>query len=225
MKSQNAFHKPLGRIWGTAGIAAGLLLPFVGTMPAQAAPAASAATGQFGGVDLGRVLAGYNKKADLDGQIQALNAKLQSQFSAQQNSPLLTRDQLNRLGVLASKTPRTDAETAEMTSLQQQAAAAAQELTSLQQKANPTDADKARLTTLTTKLQGGQQALQEISTAYTAQVQAEQDRLSARLSDQVKAAIAAVAQQRGLAAVFNSQYAVYTSNDITDEVLKRLNGK
>jgi len=225
MKRQNALHKLIGRILGTAGIAAGLMLPFVGALPVQAAPAASASAGQFGGVDLGRILAGYSKKADLDSQIQVLNQKLQSQFNAQQNSPLLTREQITRLGVLVSKSPRTDAETAEMTSLQQQAAASAQELTALQQKANPTDADKARLTTLTTQLQAGQQALQEISASYTAQVQAEQDRLSARLSDQVKVAIAAVAQQRGLAAVFNSQYAVYTSNDITDEVLKRLNGK
>ena len=225
MKSHRAQRKPLGKVWGIAGIAAGLMLPVFGALPALAAPAVSAASGQFGGVDLARILAGYNKKADLDSQIQALNQKLQAQFSAQQNSPLLTRDQITRLGVLVSKTPRTDAETAEMTSLQQQSAAAAQELTTLQQKVTPTDADKARLTILTTQLQGGQQALQEISTSYTTQVQAEQDRLSARLSDQVKAAIAAVAQQRGLAAVFNSQYAVYTANDITDEVLRRLNGK
>ena len=225
MKSHRAQRKPLGKVWGIAGIAAGLMLPVFGALPALAAPAVSAASGQFGGVDLARILAGYNKKADLDSQIQALNQKLQAQFSAQQNSPLLTRDQITRLGVLVSKTPRTDAETAEMTSLQQQSAAASQELTTLQQKVNPTDADKARLTILTTQLQGGQQALQEISTSYTTQVQAEQDRLSARLSDQVKAAIAAVAQQRGLAAVFNSQYAVYTANDITDEVLRRLNGK
>lgn len=224
MKPLNAQRKTLGRILGTAVVAAGLLLPG-GMLPVQAAPAAAAVGGQFGGVDLGRILAGYNKKADLDSQIQALNQKLQAQFSAQQNSPLLSRDQITRLGVLASKTPRTDAEMAEMTSLQQQSAAAAQELTTLQQKANPTDADKTRLTTLTTQLQGGQQALQEISASYTTQVQAEQDKLSARLSDQVKAAIAAVAQQRGLAAVFNSQYAVYTANDITEEVLRRLNGK
>lgn len=225
MKRLNARRKPLAQILGTAGIAAAVLLPMMGSLPAQAAPAPSAAGGQFGGVDLARILAGYNKKADLDGQIQALNQKLQSQFNAQQNSPMLTRGQLTRLGVLVSKSPRTDAETAELTGLQQQAAASAQELTTLQQKPSPTDADKARLTTLTTQLQSGQQALQEISTSYTTQVQQEQDRLSARLSDQVKVAIAAVAQQRGLAAVFNSQYAVYTANDITDDVLKRLNGK
>ncbi len=225
MKSYNAHRKPLGKILGTTLIAAGLLLPGLAALPAQAAPAASAAAGQFGGVDLGRILSGYNKRADLDGQIQGLNQKLQSQFNAQQNSPLLTREQLTRLGVLVSKSPRTDAETAELTSLQQQAAASAQELTTLQQKANPTDADKARLTTLTTQLQAGQQALQEISASYTAQVQAEQDKLNTRLSDQVKVAIAAVAQQRGLVAVFSSQYAVYTANDITDDVLKRLNGK
>lgn len=225
MKSLSAPRNAFGKVLGIVGIAAGMLLPVLGTLPAQAAPTAAAVGGQFGGVDLGRILAGYNKKADLDGQIKALNDKLQAQFAAQQNSPLLTRDQITRLGTLVSKTPRTDAETAEMTSLQQQSAAAAQELTTLQQKVTPTDADKTRLTALTTQLQGGQQALQEISASYTAQVQAEQDRLSARLSDQVKAAIAAVAQQRGLAAVFNSQYAVYTANDITDDVLKRLNGK
>ena len=39
----------------------------------------------------------------------------------------------------------------------------------------------------------------------------------------MKEAIAAVAQQRGLAVVFDSKLALYTANDVTDDVLKRLN--
>lgn len=211
-----------GRKLGAAGVMLGMLAIGTFTVPVQAAPAA--ATLAIGSVNLPRIQAGYSKAADMQKQIEELNTRLQAQFNIQQNGVMLNKTELARLGTLVSKSPRTDAETAELTNLQQKAARDAQELTTLQQKPSPTDADKARLTTLTTQAQAGQQALQEISDGYRAQAQAEQERLSVQLSDQIKAAITAVAVQRGLAVVFDGQLAIYTANDITDDVLKRLNG-
>lgn len=214
----------INQMVGTVGLIAGLLVPTLLSAPAQAAPVAGASSA-FGSVNVGRIEAESTRAADVKKQLQAMSDNFQQQFNVQQNSVMLSKDQQTRLGVLAAKTNRTDAETAELTGLQQSAAAAAQELTTLQQKANPTDADKARLSTLTAQAQTGQQVLQDISAGYTAQLQAQQARLGGQLSDQVKAAISAVAQQRGLAVVFDSTLAIYSANDITDDVLKRLNGK
>lgn len=222
MKIQTA--SKLNKTLGTVGLIAGLLVPTLLSAPAQAAPVAGASSA-FGSVNVGRIEAESTRAADVKKQLQAMSDNFQQQFNVQQNSVMLSKDQQTRLGVLAAKTNRTDAETAELTGLQQSAAAAAQELTTLQQKANPTDADKARLSTLTAQAQTGQQVLQDISAGYTAQLQAQQARLGGQLSDQVKAAISAVAQQRGLAVVFDSTLAIYSANDITDDVLKRLNGK
>jgi len=222
MKIQTA--SKLNKTLGTVGLIASLLVPTLLSAPAQAAPVAGASSA-FGSVNVGRIEAESTRAADVKKQLQTLSDNFQQQFNVQQNSVMLSKDQQTRLGVLAAKTNRTDAETAELTGLQQSAAAAAQELTALQQKANPTDADKARLSTLTAQAQAGQQVLQDISAGYTAQLQAQQARLGGQLSDQVKAAISAVAQQRGLAVIFDSTLAIYSANDITDDVLKRLNGK
>jgi Skp family chaperone for outer membrane proteins len=176
-----------------------------------------------GSVDLSKLLAGYKKKADLDAQIQALSQKLDAQFKQQVGSDMLTKDEQTKLTALLSEANPSSPDQAQITALQQESASAAQALAALQQKANPSAADQAQLTALTQQHQAGQQALQDVADAYKAQVQAEQDTLSAQLSATVKTAITAVAQQHGLALVFDSQFAIYCSNDITDEVLKQLN--
>ncbi len=187
----------------------------------QAAPAASAYP--FGSVDLGKILTGYSKKAALDDQIKALNDQLDAQFKEQEGSDMLNKTQQQQLTALLAKSPRSAADTAQITLLEQQSAKDTQELIGLQQKSSPTAADSARLTALTQQHQAGQQALQDTADELKTKLQAEQDRLSTQLTDTIKAAVAAVAQQRGLTVVFNAQVAVYSANDITTEVLARLN--
>ncbi len=208
---------------GAAALALTLLgLPSL-TPSAHAAPAQSGAI-VFGSVDLNKLLTGYSKKAVYDQQVQDLNGKLDAQFKQQVNYDMLTKDQQNQLTALLSKPTPSSQDQATITSLQQQSDKDAQELAALQQKQSPTPTEQARLQTLSQQKQAGQQALQDIADGYRAQVQAEQDRLSAQLSDTVRLAIAAVAKDHGLTMVFTSQVAVYSNNDVTDDVLKRLNG-
>lgn len=205
-----------------AAVAAVALCTLSLSAPVQAAPAPASAF-LFGSVDLAKVVAGYKKKADLDQQIQAVSQKLDAQFKQQVGSDMLSREDQQKLTELLNKPTLSDADRAQITALQQQSTKDAQELTSLQQKQNPTPADQARLQTLTQQRQTGQQALQEVADSYKAQVQAQQDKLSAQLSDTVKAAIAQVAKDHGLMMVFDGQFTIYSANDITDDVLKRLN--
>ena len=69
----------------------------------------------------------------------------------------------------------------------------------------------------------GQKILQDIGAGYQAQLKKLSDDDNTAFTQVVKDAIIAVAQQRGLSVVFTSDIAVYTSNDITDDVIKRIN--
>lgn len=189
-------------------------------LPVLAAPAGSL---QIGSVDLQKVSDGYTKKGSLDQQLQDMNQRLLARFQQQTNSAMLSKDQQTRLQTLLAKPGPSDAEKAEIAALQAQSTKDSQELATLQQKKDLTDADKARLTALTQQQQGGQQVLQEVSDSYTKQLDAEKLRLNAQLTEAVRAAIIAVAKDRKLDAVFTSEVAIFTTNDITDDVLKRLN--
>lgn len=189
-------------------------------LPVLAAPAGSL---QIGSVDLQKVSDGYTKKGSLDQQLQDMNQRLLARFQQQTNSAMLSKEQQTRLQTLLAKPGPSDAEKAEIAALQAQSTKDSQELATLQQKKDLTDADKARLTALTQQQQGGQQVLQEVSDSYTKQLDAEKVRLNAQLTEAVRAAIIAVAKDRKLDAVFTSEVAIFTTNDITDDVLKRLN--
>lgn len=205
-------------------VLAGVALALTGTVaavPVRAADAPAAST--FGSVDVQKVLAGYTKKATYDDQINQLNARLQAYMQQQSSSPMLSKADQDQLGALLAKPSPTDQDKVTISQLQQKSTQAVQELAALQQKPNPTDADKARLAQLQQMQDAGKQALDDTYKGYQDQVQAANAALSQKLSDEVKAAITDVAKQRGLAVVFDAQVAIYTTNDITDDVVKRLN--
>lgn len=211
----------LHRLFGVAGIALALLA-FQSPSPVRA-DATAPAPFVFGSVDLSKILAGYKKKAALDQQIQALSQKLDAQFKQQVGSDMLSAADQQKFTALLSKPNLSDADKAQIMALQQQSTKDAAELAALQQKQNPSADDTARLQALTQQHQAGQQALQDTADAYKAQVQAEQDRLSAQLSATVRTAIGEVAKEHKLMMVFDAQITVYSANDISDDVLARLN--
>ncbi|MBV9850262.1 MAG: OmpH family outer membrane protein [Armatimonadetes bacterium] len=209
------------RKWLMIAGAALALTPTVAALPARAAEAPGAA--MFGSVEVSRVLAGYTKKATYDQQINQLHAKLQGYIQQQASSPMLSKEDQAQLGALLAKPNPTDQDRTAISQLQQKSTQAVQTLAALQQKQNPTDADKAQLADLLKQQDAGQQALQEVGRTYQDQEQQANEQLSQKLSQEVKAAIVEVAKARGLAVVFDSQVAIYTANDITDDVVKRLN--
>jgi len=93
----------------------------------------------------------------------------------------------------------------------------------LQQKKEPTPADTASLTSLTNAYQTGQTVLQGIGEGYQSQLKKLSDDDTTQFTKLLKDAIAAVAQQKNLSAVFTSDVAIYTANDITEDVVKRVN--
>ncbi len=185
--------------------------------------AAPAGSPQFGSVDINKIQAQSTRKTKYDADLHALADKLDFQFKQQAASVMLTETEQTELGGLLGKNNQSDADKARITALQTEATKSAQDLSDLQQKKEPTPADTARLATLTSQYQAGQQALQKIGDQYQAQIKALSDKDNAEFTQSVREAISVVAQQKGLAVVFTSDIAVYTANDITDDVVKRIN--
>ena len=204
----------------TLGAAALALAPSMLARPAQAAPSGMPL---FGSVDIQKLQSQSSKKAKYDADLHALADRLNTAFTTQTASIMLSKAEQTELGGLLSKANPTDTDRARIAALQGQASKAAQDLTDLQQVKTPTPADTARIAALTTQYDNGKAALSEIGDGYQAQLKALQDKDNAEFTQSVKEAIAAVAQQKGLAVVFDSNLAVYTTNDITEDVVKRIN--
>jgi len=204
----------------TLGAAALTLAPSVFARPAQAAPAGLPT---FGSVDIQKLQTQSSRKAKYDADLHALADRLDTAFKQQTSSIMLTRAEQTELGGLLSKANPNDADRARVAALQGQAARTAQELANLQQAKAPTPADTARLAALTGQYQSGQAALQEVGDGYQVQLKKLSDQDNAEFTRSVREAITAVAQQKGLSVVFTSDIAVYTTNDITEDVVKRIN--
>ena len=204
-------------------LVAGAALALAGAVSGAPVRAQAPGAAQFGSVDVQKILAGYSKKTAYDQQIQQLQGRLAGYMQIQQSSPMLSRADQDQLGALLAKANPTDQDKATISQLQAKSTAAVQALATLQQKQNPTDADKQQLTDLLKQQDADKQALDDTYKAYQDEVQQQNEKLSQQLSVEVKAAIVEIAKQRELAVVFDSQVAIYTANDITDDVVKRLN--
>ena len=202
------------------GAAALTLSSAVLARPAQAAPAGLPT---FGSVDIQKLQTQSSKKARYDTDLKALADRLDTAFKQQAASIMLTKAEQTELGGLLSKANQTDADHSRIAVLQAESNKAAQELTDLQQAKAPTPTDTARIAALTSQYETGKAALQEVGDSYQAQLKALSDKDNAEFTQSVKEAIAAVAQQKGLSVVFTSDIAVYTTNDITEDVVKRIN--
>lgn len=208
----------------TALGAAALTLAPASVQAARDSPAASAANMPvFGSVDIGKLQTQSTKKKKYDDDLHALADRLDTAFKLQAASLMLNKADQTQLGALLSKANPNDADRTQIAALQAQSSKAAQQLQDLQQKKDPTPSDTATLDTLTSQYKAGKDALQEIGDGYQAQLKTLSDKDNTEFTQAVREAIAAVAKQQGLSVVFTSDIAVYTTNDITDEVVKRIN--
>ena len=207
--------------WSVFGAAALTLISFGASRPVAAAPASGMPV--FGSVDINKLQTQSTRKGKYDAELHALAAKLDATFKAQATSLMLSSADQNELGTLLNNPRPTDSDRARITALETKAAQASQQLIDLQQKKDPTPADTAQLGTLTDLSNNGQKIVQAIGDGYQAQLKKLSDDDNAAFTQSVKDAINAAAQQRGLSVVFTSDIAVYTANDITDDVIKRIN--
>lgn len=181
----------------------------------------------FGSVDMEAAFNASQKKKDNEAKFQAMVAQMQQKIDLHQKNRLLSADEFQQLVDLSIKPNPTPEEKARADELLNLSKARDQELQALQQKKDATDADKARLKALQDQLALSDSAIRDEANKYANDIEKARDDLSNEVKVDINNAVAAIAKEKGLSVVFNKTsgdiiLVVYTSIDITDDVIKRM---
>ena len=209
-----------------AAVAASLFLVTAGSATAsQAQKNAPVAAPVFGSVDLQKCAQESKGRQDSEDQLRAFAAGLDKSLQrlSGSSSRFLEETEIRELSALYEKDPASDADKKRIQELEAKGDSSGAELSRLQQVATPTDADKKRFTDLTAQQQKGDGILQAVRETYSSRLQARREDLSNKYTALIRDAVGKIAKDKGLTVVFDSQFALYTANDITADVIKQLN--
>src|SRR5688500_2722503 len=186
-------------------------------------------TAVFGIVDFEKLQSDYKRKVTLESDLEALKTRLDKRLARRDTMPFTSEEEHKKLDKLNEKaaTDRTDAEKKRITELEQKSEGVNKEINALRQKPEKdlTDADKTRIKQAEEQWQKAQQAFAGHKSAGENELRAFITANTSTLKKDVNEAVRKVAEQKGLAIVFNSEVAPYASADITSQVLAELNAK
>ena len=212
-----------------ASIGAGLMWCIAGGGNVSAARAqgnrAPGTVASFGSVDVQRILNEYRVRQQSTQEVETLRQNLSKSLQRldQGGAAFLAEAKVRELARLYEKAGPTDDDKKRITALEGEATGLRDEVTRLENKATPNDQEKARLAELTNNQQRGRDTLQTLQQDYETRLQQRNGELLQKITTDVKAAIARVAQDKNVSVVFDAQVAVYTANDLTGDVIKQLN--
>jgi Skp family chaperone for outer membrane proteins len=183
----------------------------------------------YGIVDFERLQADYKKKTVLEADLQSLKNTLEKRLARRDTMPFLTEEDHKELDKLNEKaaTERSDAEKKRIAEIEKKSEDLNKEIQALRQKADKdlTDADRTRIKQAEEQWQKAQQSFAGVRNAGDEELRKFIQANTTTLKKDVNEAVKKVAEQKGLAIVFNSEVAPYASVDITTQVLSELNAK
>ncbi|GAB4128638.1 MAG: OmpH family outer membrane protein [Armatimonadota bacterium] len=138
-------------------------------------------------------------------------------------NPCLTNEQANDLLTLSLKENLTAAEKTKLEATKTAVRDAAKQLQTLVTKADKTDQEKELLTDLNGRLQIAQSVLGQWNEVFNNDMDSLGSTLREEAIAQVRAKIGEVAKRQGFTMVFESSVLVYSSTDLTPEVVKAVN--
>ena len=181
----------------------------------------------FASVDIKKLSEGYKAKNAVEAELKAMQAKFDSQLSRRDNMPFLSEEDHKALDALEEKPVKSDADLKKIKEIQDKAKTKSDEIQSLRQKADKdlTAENKAALADADKVFREAQARFSTLKDNLAGQLQSFGASQSDDLMKKIRLAIAKVAEQKGLAIVFNSEIALYAGMDITDPVVNELNKK
>ena len=183
-----------------------------------------------GTIDLEKAFNESNEKKQLDQELQTFRDQLRQELDLRSTHKLLSPEEFEHLSALKAKPDTSDADKKKLDELMALSKQRDQELQGLQQKQNPSDAEKARLKELQEQVNTAEASLKEKANESQIKLNNRTIELSRRVTQAIESAVSAIAKEKSLSLVFNKSFGevlfvVYSSVDLTDEVLKRLNKK
>lgn len=188
--------------------------------------AAPAAAPKFGHVDVGRLVNESKGRQTAGNELTQLRDRYFDVLRRldQSSARFLSEQEATQLSKLYEKTAPTEDDKKQIGALEAKGDAQSGQLTRLQNVASPDQAQSTQLAQLSDARDKGTQNLQKIADGYQNALKAKEQEINQRILADIRVAVAKVAQQKGLTVVFTGDIAVYTQNEITDDVLKVLNG-
>lgn len=177
----------------------------------------------FGVVDYERVINESTfVKSSLE-RLQALETRYRGVLQTLQENIVLTNEERQELtNLLLTENPN-DAQRQRMNQIVQTARQRAGELQQLRQKPEPSETDKAALERFTQMEATGREALQTLAQQLSQQLEQQLQQSREQVRQVVRETIAQVAKEKKLTLVFSAEAVLYAENDITQDVIKRLN--
>ncbi|ARU43777.1 hypothetical protein CCB81_06235 [Armatimonadetes bacterium Uphvl-Ar2] len=180
-------------------------------------------TEKYAAVDITKVLEDSNLG-------KAQNEKLRNAWQVRSDilnfvreNPCLNNEQANDLLTLSLKENLTAAEKTKLEATKTAVRDAAKQLQTLVTKADKTDQEKELLTDLNGRLQIAQSVLGQWNEVFNNDMDSLGSTLREEAIAQVRAKIGEVAKRQGFTMVFESSVLVYSSTDLTPEVVKAVN--
>jgi Skp family chaperone for outer membrane proteins len=156
-------------------------------------------------------------------ELQALQQLYQQAFQSLQESLILTDEERQELANLLMQPNLNDQQKKRLEALKTTARQRADELQALRQKANPTETEKAALERFTQMEARSREALQLLGQQWGQEFNQQAETRRAQVQKRIREVIAQVAKEKKIQVVFSAEVVLYCENDLTDEVIKRLN--
>ncbi len=197
----------------------------IATLTTGAWAQARGASGGFGMVDLKRVVDEYEQRKTLEAQLQQMRDQMRARLQWRANNLLLEESEISEYENLAGLANPNDQQKQRMQQIEQKSQQLNQELSQLRQKNPPSEQEVQRINQLTAIENRNKETLMQMQDQFEQQLNARRDEMINQMLQEIRKAVAAVAQEKGLAVVFDSTQVLFASNDITSDVIKRLNKK
>ncbi|HVK05131.1 MAG TPA: OmpH family outer membrane protein [Armatimonadaceae bacterium] len=226
---RNAFQRSVPPL--AAPVLAAFLIGAVLAGPGAVRPAraqnnpAAAAAPTFGMIDVGKILNDSKARQAAATELQQFQQALVGILRRmdQGTARFLEEAEVMELGKLYEKTAQTDADKKRISDLEQKGDLSKGQLTRLQNVASPTPEQNKELQDLADRQEKGAAHLQKYADSLDKQLKDRERSINTKMMDDVKTAVAKVAKQKNLAAVFTGDVAIYAPVDITNDVLKEIN--
>lgn len=177
----------------------------------------------FGVVDYERVVNESTFVKNSLEQLQALEARYRGVLQTLQENIILTDEERQEFTNLLLADNLNDAQRQRAQQLAQTSRQRADELQQLRQKPQPSETEKAALERFTQMEARGREALQALAQQLTQQLEQRLQQSREQVRNAVRETIAQVAKEKRLTLVFSAEAVLYAENDITNDVIQKLN--
>ncbi|MEN3001438.1 MAG: OmpH family outer membrane protein [Armatimonadota bacterium] len=178
-----------------------------------------------GMVDYERVINEAQIAQDSLRELQALGQRYQQAFQTLQENLILTDEERQELTNLLLQPNLNDQQKKRVDAIKATARQRADELQALRQKATPTETEKAALERFTQMETRSREALQILEQQWGQEINKRAEEKRSQVQKRIREVIAQVAKEKKIQVVFPANMVLYCENDLTDEVIKRLNAK